>query len=471
MTDSVSELLVNTNTTIRDCIMTMDRVRCAIVLIVDEAGKLSGVATNGDVRRAILAGVDLTSAIADVMNPQPVVIRQNSTAAEVEDVLRQPSCYRYESILLPILDDASHPIGLIDSNRLRNPAAAPRPLFSLAEKAQRVLLLGGAGYIGSALTRLLLAEGLRVSVFDKFLYGDSSLHGVASHPLLQVIRGDTRHVEELIPRVEHTDIVVHLAELVGDPLCAADGSATLATNYLATELIARTCAHLQVNRFIYVSSCSVYGASLDPDEILTENSSLIPVSLYAKMKIQAESAILSLGSETFSPCVLRLGTVFGMSYRPRFDLVVNLLSAKAVTEGSVDIHGGAQWRPHVHVRDVAAAIKAAIDAPIDLIRGQIFNVVGENRQIGELGNMIAEYVPGTSVNFHQGSVDRRNYRVSSARLKDTLGWKAACSVRQGIEEVVNAIRSGRIQDYKNQLYNNHLLPRATSPNHAMFARV
>lgn len=451
--DRLHHLLIHSGDSILDAIKAMDAASCGIALIVDATNRLQGVVTDGDSRRAILNGTELASPVDSIMTRQPIVILEGASYEEAQALLESPRCRGKKSILIPEVDLEGRPVTIYHSSELANPYRRTETPDTRNE-IPNVLLIGGGGYIGSTLTRLLLVEGFRVTIFDRFLYGTSSLAGVKGHPLCEMVHGDTRHIDEIVPHIRGAHSVIHLAELVGDPLCAQDAQTTFEINYLATASIARACSHLQVNRFVYVSSCSVYGASDDPDTVLTEDSALNPVSLYAKMKIGAERAIIERGDGNFSPCILRLGTVFGLSYRPRFDLVVNVLTARAVTDHRIEIAGGQQWRPHVHVKDVARAIHAVLIADLSRIHGQVFNVVGANHKIVEIGAMVAEHVPGTEVVYNANVQDQRNYRVSGEKAAKQLGFCPKISVPEGIAEMAEALGAGRIRDYKYKQYHN-----------------
>ncbi|MCX6706679.1 MAG: SDR family oxidoreductase, partial [Candidatus Woesearchaeota archaeon] len=231
-------------------------------------------------------------------------------------------------------------------------------------------------------------------VLDCLFYGEEPIRELYDNPDFELMKGSTLNVEHVVEAMKDVGAVVHLAELVGDPLCALDSEQTLKINYLATKVVADVCKYFQINRFIYMSSCSVYGAS-EEDKRLDENSQLNPVSLYAKMKIQSERAILGMVDDNFSPCIFRLATVHGLSPRMRFDLVVNIMTAKAVFEKEITVFGGNQWRPNVYVGDVGEAIIKALEAPIKEIKGEIINIGSDeqNYRIIDIGKMVNRIVP------------------------------------------------------------------------------
>lgn len=318
-----------------------------------------------------------------------------------------------------------------------------------------VLVTGGAGYIGTVLVPRLLAAGYRVRVLDRLLYGDEGLRGLRFHPHFEFRKGDFRSAEEVANAAFGVDAVVHLGAIVGDAACDLDPELSVSTNVHATRVVADACRSAGIPRMVFISTCSVYGAS---EESLDENSALNPVSLYARTKIAAEQLLLERQSATFAPVILRLGTAFGFSPRPRFDLVVNLLTAQALAEGRVSIYGGSQWRPFVHLDDISQAIELALAAPIEQVAGEIFNVGGNenNLQLGELGEIIREEIPGVEVNTLDQAVDRRNYYVRFDKIHSTLGFLPTANVRHGVSTIKSAIQAGQVNHYRETPYHNHL---------------
>lgn len=321
-------------------------------------------------------------------------------------------------------------------------------------RAQRtVVVTGAAGYIGSLLVRRLLDRDYKVRVVERFLYGDAALRDLWAHPNLALTIADFRQPQGLARVFEGADTVVHLGAIVGDPACAIDDAFTLSTNLEATDLIASICRTVGVPRLVFASTCSVYGAS---DEVLDEESSLNPVSLYARSKIAAERLLLEHPDTRTAPVVLRFATAYGASYRPRFDLAVNVLTAKAVSEGEATIFGGDQWRPFVHVDDIARALLAAVEAPLGRVAHRVFNVGtdGQNHRLLELGAMIKELVPNAVVRTDDRVVDRRNYHVRFDKIADTLGYQAVHTLRSGIAELALAI-GGPLRHWQDPYHNNH----------------
>jgi nucleoside-diphosphate-sugar epimerase len=321
--------------------------------------------------------------------------------------------------------------------------------------ARHVLVVGGAGYIGPPLIERLLADGCRVRVLDLLLYGGEPIAHVMQHPRFELIRGDFRDMQTVVGAMQDVDAVVHLGGLVGDPACALDEDVTLEINVSATRMIADAARGMGVRRFVFASSCSVYGAS---DGLLTEDSALNPVSLYARSKIEGEKLLLAMHDERFSPIILRFATIYGLAPRPRFDLVVNLFAAKAFVDGEVQVFGGDQWRPFVHVRDVGEAVRRALFSPLPVTAGRVFNVGSEtqNYTISEVAALVQSIVPAASIVSRGEDFDKRDYRVGFDRIRTDLGFEPSFTVEDGIREVVDAIRSRQITDYRNPRYSNIL---------------
>jgi len=260
-----------------------------------------------------------------------------------------------------------------------------------------------------------------------------------------------------VKAVQGIDAVIHLAALVGDPACTINGDLTNEINYAATRMLIEVCKGASVNRLIFASTCSVYGAS---EFLMDERSTPNPVSLYAETKLAAEHAILQTRSSTFHPTVLRLATVFGLSPRPRFDLVVNLLTAKAVQDSKIMIFNNDQWRPFIHVSDVARAFLSTLQAHHDSVSGEVFNVGSYklNYSLGEVAEKIREQIPELVVEYKQ-NLDKRNYRVSFDKIHSYLGFVCTTSLEAGVEEIRKAIESGVVKNHRDSIFSNyeHLL--------------
>jgi nucleoside-diphosphate-sugar epimerase len=337
------------------------------------------------------------------------------------------------------------------------------PLTSLAAAPHGpVLLIGGAGYIGSATVAHLLQRGHRVRVLDRLMYGPESLAPFVDSPNFELLEGDATDISKLTAAMRHASAVVHLGGLVGDPACAVDPEFTRHANIIATRMAREVAQSLGVRRFVFASSCSVYGAS---DKVMREEDAPNPVSLYAQTKIESERELLRVVRDDFFVTILRFATVFGHSARPRFDLVANLFVAQAMTQGVITVIGPQQWRPFVHVRDLARAIVTVLEAQPTVVQSQVYNVGDDrlNMTIGELGERVASVVGrfrDVRVAIAEDAGDLRNYRVSFAKIREQLGFQAATSMDEGLLEIADQLRGGHYADYRDAIYSNVATTRA-----------
>ena len=304
----------------------------------------------------------------------------------------------------------------------------------------KVLVVGGAGYVGGYLTDALLASGFEVKVYDKLLYEESYLKEV------QFVCGDISDYQKINSELSWADAVVWLAAFVGDPACALNPELTIKTN---VDAVANLVKNFK-GRILFPSTCSVYGAQ---EGELTEASPLNPLSLYAESKIQAEKILLDSAS---NPIIFRLGTLFGLSdtyARLRVDLVLNVLTIRAVKEKHMRVFGGQQYRPLLHVRDVSTAIIPNIDSEVS----GIFNLHTENVTILELAKRIQALIPGVETEITESSFqDARNYMVSSDKARNAFGFAPKWTIEDGINEVANVVSSGRIPDINLPRFSNAL---------------
>jgi dTDP-4-amino-4,6-dideoxygalactose transaminase/nucleoside-diphosphate-sugar epimerase len=314
---------------------------------------------------------------------------------------------------------------------------------------KRVLVTGGAGYLGSVLVPNLLDEGYEVTVFDRFLFGKEPLAPVADHPRLKLIEGDTTQLGKHNGFLEGMDAVIHLAAFSNDPSCDLKPELTQRVNFDATTELARRAARAGVRRFIFASSCSVYGSN--PSPTVDEQSELHPVSLYAQKKVEAEQALFALPAPGMTITALRMATLYGLSPRMRFDLAINLMVMNAVTRRSIFVlGGGSQWRPFVHVADAASAYITTLEAPAETIDRETFNVGSNanNFQIQDLAWTVRDALPHleVSVTTVPDDADKRSYRVGFQKIADKLGFVTRCDLKDSIVEIAREIQSGRLGD-------------------------
>jgi nucleoside-diphosphate-sugar epimerase len=325
-------------------------------------------------------------------------------------------------------------------------------------KPKNILVTGGAGYIGSVLIRKLLEKGYNVKVIDKLLFGSNSIKDLFDNLNFKFIQADILDSDFMSKSLFNIDAVVNLAAIVGEAACLSRKDSALKTNYLGSVYLARLCKSLGIKRFIQASTCSTYGQQ-DNNNVVPEPSRLFPVDFYGETKIYAEREIIKLMDDNFNPTILRFSTVYGLSPRMRFDLVVNTFTKKAVKDKEIFIFGGEQWRPLIHVDDVVNSIILALETSLSEVGNQIFNVGSntENYLISQVGELVKECIPEVEIKILQGVEDKRSYKVDFAKIEKVLNFKNRKKVKDGIIEIRDAINSGRFPDLEDKTYYNHLV--------------
>jgi len=283
----------------------------------------------------------------------------------------------------------------------------------------KVLVIGGAGYLGSVLCDRLLSEGYSVRILDSFIYGKRSVEKYSGNSNVEIIEGDIRNIETVHVAISDSSSVILLAAVVGDPASKARPEQTVETNFLAAQVVASSAKLASVSKFIYASTCSVYGVGSD---ILDEEAPLNPVSLYAKTKISSEESIMGIADGNFKPVIMRMSTLYGYSPRMRFDLVVNTMTMTAYTEGKINVFGGSQWRPLLSLPDAADAYLKVLQN--EQSAGKIYNVGSEEQNyiIADVAKLVAKGIAEASgkdipVNIEGESVDAHylgvNFSISN----------------------------------------------------------
>jgi len=303
---------------------------------------------------------------------------------------------------------------------------------------KRVLVTGAGGYIGSVLTQTLLNQGYAVVAVDRFFFGRQTL--APAHDHLVILQDDIRWLDE--SALDGIDAVIDLAALSNDPAGELDPEKTWEINHRGRIRIARLAKTMGVQRYVLPSSCSIYGFQ---EGLLDEASPANPLTTYAKANLQAEQDVLPLADERFCVVVLRQATVYGLSPRMRFDLAVNGMVRGLFKNGKIPIlRDGLQWRPFVHVKDTTRAMILMLEAPVNVINGQIFNVGSDeqNCQVMPLAKMVAEAVEVPFEYEWYGLPDHRSYQVSFRKIREVLGLKTEHTPYDGAQEVYEALRTG-----------------------------
>lgn len=330
----------------------------------------------------------------------------------------------------------------------------------------RVLVTGGAGYIGCLVVDELLKRNHLPLVFDTFYWGKESLEPVRDK--IDIIEGDCRNSKDIIYALEGIDGIIHLAGIVGEPACLSNPKAHYTTNIESTRTLINCCTEAEldlVRDFVYASSCSVYGNVQGLYSEVTEDTSPAPLSAYASAKLRAEKIILDRAKKVphFHPTILRLTTVFGWSLRPRLDLVTNLFAYRAWKEKKITIYGnGLQYRSLIHVKDVARALVATLEAQRFIRSGKIFHLGEEsnNLTLKDLAEIVRAILPDTKIKtLKDKPTDRRDYRIDSRKFRNNVEWKAQYSILDGIKELVEKFETlnwdWESAKYRNGSYDYH----------------
>lgn len=322
---------------------------------------------------------------------------------------------------------------------------------------KRILVTGGAGYIGSVLVRQLLENNYKVRVLDNLMFGGESILDVLNNPNFEFQKGDVRNEEDIQKALKDVYGVAHLAAIVGDPACAKDPELTLSINRDGSQLLYNKAVELGVERFVFASTCSNYGKMDDPNSFVNEGSALTPVSLYAETKVAFEKFLLGQENTVVTkPTCLRFSTVYGLSQRPRFDLTVNEFTKELAMGRELVIFGEQFWRPYCHVVDLARSIVHVLNSDANKVAFEVFNVgdTSENYTKKMIVDEISKQLPEAKISYVQKNEDPRDYRVSFEKIKEELGFKITLKVPQGIKQTKQVVEEGFFNNVDDMKFRN-----------------
>jgi len=322
---------------------------------------------------------------------------------------------------------------------------------------KKVLVTGGAGYIGSVLVRILLDKGYSVRVVDSLKFGGDALYDVSQHPNFEFIKGDLRNDADIDKAISGVNYIAHLAAIVGDPACSKFSDEAKEVNWTASVSLFEKAEKAGIERFVFASTCSNYGKMADPDSYVDENSELRPVSLYAELKVKFENYLLNERKDArICATALRFSTVYGFSPRIRFDLTVNEFTRNVCLTGEQEIWGPQFNRPYCHVDDLARSVVLALEAPEKKVRANVFNVgdTSENYSKRQLMEEIQKQIPTAKAIYVDRTEDPRDYRVNCDKIKNTLGFSITKKVPDGIREIARLMQTGLITDAHSQKFRN-----------------
>lgn len=456
------------NNTIKQAFGKIDGEFGKILTIIDSKGSLIGVLTTGDLRRGILAGFNLNDKIEKIYS-------KNFSFVYLHELRKKK--FLHSKFNTKKLTDSIYQIPIVNKNKqVINIISLEKLIDILGDNSKKIyinkinypkiLVVGGAGYIGANLCLKLLKKKYQVVSVDKLLYDKAVIKkNLSKYKKFKFIKGDICDLNVQIEVIKNVDAVVFLAEIVGDPACNARPEDALKTNYLSISSMATLCSYLNVTKFIYTSSCSVYGVNKKND-LLNEKSDLNPLSHYARMKIMSEKTLLNFRTNNFKPTIFRLGTVFGPSLRNRFDLVVNTMAKNAYYNKEIIVNGGEQWRPNIHVDDVVDGIITAIQTSSNKIGNKIFNLSSDvsNYQIKNIANEVKKIFPKSKIKIIESLIDGRNYRASSKLFFKTTGFKAIKSIYQASKDFRKLFLKKKRFNPNSKIYNNFEIINDTKKN-------
>ncbi len=328
----------------------------------------------------------------------------------------------------------------------------------MSNQKDKILVVGGAGYVGSVLVRELLEKGYAVKVLDRMFFGDIGIKDVRDR--IELIVDDVRQFDESI--LDDVQSIINLSGLSNDPTAEYNPKANFEMNTVAAESLAMKAKERGIKRHVYASSCSVYyvPAGVDAEDVLLdENTPVDPKAAYSKSKYEAEKRLLALADDNFSPVIFRKGTIFGFSPRMRYDLVVNTFLKCAFEDGELNLHyGGEMWRPLVDIQDAASAYILALEAPEDKVSGQVFNIATKNYRVSELALMVYQILQDNHVDVNIKSDYRykgvRSYRVSTEKADEILGFRPKITLRESIINMIENIQEYGYTDFSHPRYYN-----------------
>lgn len=319
----------------------------------------------------------------------------------------------------------------------------------------RVLVTGGAGYVGAVLVPQLLEHGYKVRVLDLYIYGDDVLNAVKNHPNLEQIKGDIRDGAVVARAVKGCDKVIHLACISNDPSVELNPDLSRTINFEAFGLLVKSSKAAGVRRFIFASSGSVYGVSDDPD--VTEEHPLVPVSLYNKYKAMCEPVLREAQAPNFTTVIVRPATICGYSPRQRLDLTVNILTNSAVNAGKITVFGGKQMRPNLHIQDMVDLYLQLLEEDDAKIAGEIFNAAYQNYTVAQTAEVVRSVVAAEMPERKNLEIvttpsdDIRSYHISSEKIRRVLGFHPKRTIEDGSRDLMHAMLAGKLPDSLNNI--------------------
>lgn len=446
MKKSLQDITVSENDTVKEILIKINRNGYNGVFMVSKNNKLLGVITDSDIRKNLLKNeLNFKKRAKDIAQ------RNYFCIPHFREKYKKRILLESNKILIPI----------IKNKKLIN-FVHTRDLVKSEKIEKKILVIGGLGYIGSVLVEDLLKKNYKVNILDKNYYGCYLKSKTLKNKNLKIFYGDCRNKTNLKKSLKNCTDVIHLGEIVGDPAVNINENFSIKNNYENTVFVVSECIKNKINKFIFASSCSVYG---DSKIKCNEKSKLNPVSLYAKCKIECEKSILSLRSENFCPVILRLSTVYGDSPRKRFDLVVNRFILMAIKRIKIQLYGGESWRPFISTNDVSKLFIKVLVSDDKIVNRQIFNAGSENEnyKIIDIIKIIKKIIKLDFKKIKKNQ-DKRNYKVSFKKIKKILGFNTEDKLSSTIKTLIKKYKKIKLNEKNINYYNDKKILKVLKKN-------
>tara|TARA_B100000886_G_scaffold295080_1_gene221784 strand:- start:41314 stop:42675 length:1362 start_codon:yes stop_codon:yes gene_type:complete len=436
MNDKLKNITVYENTKVKDVLNKINKNGFNGVFVINKKNKLVGVITDSDVRKNLLKDKLNLNSNANSITQKKYIKIPASKVEESKKILLKSN-----KMLLPVVEKNQ----LIDFVHTSD-------LFQEKKILKKILVIGGLGYIGSVLVKDLLKLNYQVNVLDINYYGCHFDKKTLSDTKLKIYYGDCDNKKVLDKAIKDCTDVIHLGEIVGDPAVNINQNFSIKNNFENTVFVMSECIKKKINKFIFASSCSVYG---NLKHECNEQSKLNPVSLYAKCKRECEKSILAFKTKECCPVILRLSTVYGDSPRKRFDLVAQRFVIMAIKKIKINLFGANSWRPFISVNDVSRVLIKVLKTENKVVRNQIFNVGGnkENFQIIDIIHTIKKYIP-VDFELSKKNEDPRNYKVSFKKIKKVLNFIPKDNLKKTIFELIKKYKKNKINEKDINHYND-----------------
>jgi|TARA_Y100000294_G_scaffold177367_1_gene202518 nucleoside-diphosphate-sugar epimerase len=432
-----NNISVNVNDTLGVVIKKINTNNINGVFVIDKNSNLKGIITDADIRKSLLnESFNKKAKVKSVMKKNFYYLNFNKLENSYNQFIKS------HKILIPILKNKKLYDYIHISNIQTNTSK---------KNNDRILITGGLGYIGSVLTEKLIKKGYKVNILDANLYGNY-LNKKKYGKNLKVFVGNCFSKSNLSKAINNCRHVIHLGEIVGDLATVLNMNFSIKNNFETTNFLVNECLKRGIERFIFTSSCSVYGFS---KQKCNERSKLNPISLYARCKVACEKQILSFKAKIFTPTILRLSTVHGISPRLRLDLVVNRFCANAVLNNKISVYGEKNWRPLISVQDVADGIILAFLSDKHKINRKIFNL-GSSNENYTIRNIVEKIAKKTKskVEYKLQTEDPRSYRVSFTKIEKVLKFRPKNPLKKSINSIIKSYKKNRYKLNNINFYND-----------------